>query len=371
MITIPLDSLRLSPSDYSGGGGSESLYYTQFQYGGSRLLFKKYLQGKGSPEVSLTNLEKLVNWPQPNGPRAHSLIFGHCAYPVAAVTEGSRAAGVLIPELNSFFLRQPGLVRDANELARKRELSDTNAPYFPVPYKLTALGVILNVIVELHEIEMVVGDLQPRNIAIGRQGRRLKTRFIDCDSMRVGGVAAISPISPEAWKIRGEEYGFTTATDLAKFSALACRALRDRAGGAATPDDDLLEMISPSHVRQLRQMSELAQLPSRHYFGLARDWQGALEMRPDGVRLYSWPRSTVRQEYPNAASPWSQYVLVHGQGTVGLDLWPPVQQPPIVRTAAPSGPSTVTEQPSGASRAWSWGVAAIVVIVLVVWLTMR
>jgi len=168
-----------------------------------------------------------------------------------------------------------------------------------------------------------VGDLQPRNIAMRSAGDRVVVRILDCDSMVVHGNAAQTPISPDVWKISGEDDGFTAATDLAKFCALACRSLRDRAAGPTTPGPDLLSSISPSHLTQLGQMSRLSGIPSKSYLSLARDWKGAVDQMPDEVRLYSWPNSIMRKQHENASSPWGCYEAVLGSSTLSLDLWPP------------------------------------------------
>ena len=63
---------------------------------------------------------------------------------------------------------------------------------------------------DLHELDVVVGDLSPNNLLFSTTSRP-RCYFIDCDAMRVGGRSILPQIETQDWQApsAGEPIGTT------------------------------------------------------------------------------------------------------------------------------------------------------------------
>lgn len=204
--------------------------------------------------------------------------------------------------------RTPSVGRFASELGRKIEHARPDNPYYPVPWRLTLLGQLLHTLAALHEHGVVMGDVQPRNILVSRPGREPAIFLVDIDAVCLRGQTATPPMTPDTWKVPGEELGFTKGTDLRKFAALAVRVLHEDMAGSADPDERLLRRgVKLGHLRLLQQMAHGADLRDEQVRYLANDWMRCVRYHPAGAsgrapRTFLWNHEGHRIMVADVAS---------------------------------------------------------------------
>ncbi|MEW2131903.1 hypothetical protein [Streptomyces sp. NPDC005435] len=302
---VELGRLRVERSGSLSGGGTTHGVFRCRAPDGEALLFKEYRPGTRG-EVDPSVLRAHVRWRQQLSPADRRRLDALAAWPTAVVREGRTVAGVLMNEAPREFFedKEPGAVRDLTALARDPDYSARyHAPHFPAPRKLAALGHLLQSLAFLHGLDVVVGDLQPRNVLTTGTTGVPRVYFLDCDAYLVEGKNPFRVVrEPEPWRVPGAKT-FTERTDLYKAALLVARCLaenlalhdlRPRMFADVLPsvDVDVLRALTAPD-RPGRPAMRAAELRP-----MAQAWQalvredGAMYVRNDTYAMARWPVPT-------------------------------------------------------------------------------
>lgn len=108
--------------------------------------------------------------------------------------------------------------------------------------RLLVLADLADTLARLHSMDIVVGDLSPKNLLF-TTGASPECFLIDCDAMRLGGAEALPQVETPDWQIPADEQKGTPESDAYKFALLAVRVFaRDQ----ASTDLARLAAISPA-----------------------------------------------------------------------------------------------------------------------------
>ncbi|MFI6325026.1 hypothetical protein ACIBG8_46425 [Nonomuraea sp. NPDC050556] len=88
--------------------------------------------------------------------------------------------------------------------------------------RLLVLADLADTLARLHAMDIVVGDLSPKNLLF-TTGATPECFLIDCDAMRLGGVEALPQVETPDWQIPGDEPKGTPQSDAYKFALLTVR----------------------------------------------------------------------------------------------------------------------------------------------------
>ncbi|MFI6600517.1 hypothetical protein ACIBHX_30100 [Nonomuraea sp. NPDC050536] len=108
--------------------------------------------------------------------------------------------------------------------------------------RLLVLADLADTLNRLHSMDIVVGDLSPKNLLF-TTGASPECFLIDCDAMRLGGAEALPQVETPDWRIPADEQKGTPQSDAYKFALLAIRVFaRDQ----ASTDPVRLAALSPA-----------------------------------------------------------------------------------------------------------------------------
>ncbi|WP_214318170.1 hypothetical protein [Nonomuraea sediminis] len=108
--------------------------------------------------------------------------------------------------------------------------------------RLLVLADLADTLTRLHAMDIVVGDLSPKNLLF-TTGASPECFLIDCDAMRLGGVEALPQVETPDWQIPADEQKGTPQSDAYKFALLAVRVFaRDQ----SSTDPVRLAALSPA-----------------------------------------------------------------------------------------------------------------------------
>lgn len=108
--------------------------------------------------------------------------------------------------------------------------------------RLLVLADLADTLARLHSMDIVVGDLSPKNLLF-TTGATPECFLIDCDAMRLGGVEALPQVETPDWQIPTDEPKGTPQSDAYKFALLTVRVFaRDQ----SSVDLARLGAISPA-----------------------------------------------------------------------------------------------------------------------------
>jgi hypothetical protein len=220
-------------------------------------VYKQYSQ-EMLGKLNEASLERLICWRQDLRPADIKVIDSFCAFPREIVRDGNRVVGILMNEAPAAFLRRiPGKSepqpRHAEALGRRQPDDGREVEYFPPPHKIAVLGVLLQRMIWLHDHNVVVSDLHPRNTLVTADIGRRDIYLLDCDSFWIDGHHAFPPHAPEMWQV-GDGASASPGTDLAKFALFTARAVDEDFSGLDFSDEQLLRVLPSQHVRQLKRM---------------------------------------------------------------------------------------------------------------------
>lgn len=218
---------KLDPLRRVGDGGQGIVYFTDRVkinkvWGAA---YKEYLPTTPFDPYALRRMVAFV--PELDGGSGRWLCE-NTSWPAALVVNGSQVSGFLMRRIPDRF-QMPWGENDAEVPAALQYLLN------PQTYlnrkgirlegrtRLRLLEAIADVIARLHSLDIVVGDLSPRNLLVDIDDPGCF--FIDCDAMRVRGQDALHQVETPEWHIsgRGHEPIATTASDSYKFGLLATR----------------------------------------------------------------------------------------------------------------------------------------------------
>ncbi|MFC4118237.1 hypothetical protein [Nonomuraea zeae] len=108
--------------------------------------------------------------------------------------------------------------------------------------RLLLLADLADTLARLHSMDIVVGDLSPKNLLFSTEGSP-ECFLIDCDAMRLGGTEALPQVETPDWQIPSDEQKGTPQSDAYKFALLTVRVFaRDQ----SATDLGRLAAVSPA-----------------------------------------------------------------------------------------------------------------------------
>jgi hypothetical protein len=288
-----LDALGIQPSTLGEGGAADIYRCTTAD--GHPMVFKRY-NADALRNLDVAALRHLIAWPAQLPDEDRRRLMNICAWPEAVVVDSGAVIGILMaPASQQFFFRDRNdqlkpchfeLVGVRQELAQKRQW-----PYFDFPHKIARLGYLLEDLQFLHSHDVVVGDLQIKNIlttspepdAFGITTTEIL--LLDCDSFIVDGHAALPPMDPPNMQIPHLVNGHSATTDLAKFALVVIRCLSETLTADAINYDKFNEILPSSHFAKLEKLltEQNPGLTSADLGNMAKAWQATV--KKDG-RLY-------------------------------------------------------------------------------------
>jgi hypothetical protein len=288
------------------GGGNATLI--PCRYRGRDWLFKKF-RPEHLAEVDESALLELVGWRLELPSATRDRLDELASWPRYVVRDGSRVYGVLIPiAADRFFRLTPTGVRTPRSFYDLLPSRQYIGP--PLAEKLTASACAVRAVLWLHDLDLLVDDLQPDNMLCATAGTAVY--LVDCDSMvlpgRWGRVAR--PAAPDIMTaVVAPDAGPDRVTDLTKLTWIVLRTQLDdfslvRLGGRERAR--LAELVSPEPAAFL--LGALDRMPGPDAWReLADSWHGPARVRvgtPDEARVrrrpvlvaadagYVWPART-------------------------------------------------------------------------------
>ncbi|MEV1177424.1 hypothetical protein [Nonomuraea sp. NPDC049784] len=171
------------------------------------------------------------------------------AWPAGLVEAGGAVTGFLmrsVPHRFSFDLRT--LSGTARKLTTLEFLLNDDAYVGQIGLRvserdrLLLLADLADTLARLHSMDIVVGDLSPKNLLFATEASP-ECFLIDCDAMRLAGVEALPQVETPDWQIPADEQKGTPQSDAYKFALLAIRVFaRDQ----ASTDPGRLAAVSPA-----------------------------------------------------------------------------------------------------------------------------
>ncbi|MFG3587897.1 hypothetical protein [Streptomyces sp. NPDC047990] len=278
------------------------------------IAYKEY-KPKALSELRVDALERMVAF-LPGQPTAvGEWMARNTAWPAALVTEGQSVRGFLMRQIpDEYFLTLPSGHRKTagfefllNSLNYVRRTVGEVSP----KQMLGLLLALADTLQRLHDLDVVAGDLSPKNLLFTLGGPRPLCFLIDCDAMGLAGHWALQPVETPGWQLPAGEAVGTQPGDTYKFALLAVRLfLHEQHGQDAGPLRDVAPQVGELAERTL------ARAPSN---------------RPT---LGEW-LDPLRRAYDLAPNAWPQ----------------PTQTPTVVSTPGPSAgpvPGPGTRGPGGA-----------------------
>lgn len=233
----PIEIRRLDRGAELGSGGQATVYELPDRPDEVLKLYKPWIS------VDRSALEELIAWRE-RLPREDRLaVDATCAWPSQLVTRGPHAAGCVMPRVPPAFYASltTGLVRlrELQYLIRPERASKLGIRV-PQDPELSALCLAFARTFDVFDRHGVVyGDVSMRNL-LWRLDPAPGVFFIDCDSARIGGRAALPDVLTRQWGDPNEpQAGPDIATDRYKLALLIGRALFGEPRlrpGAATPE---------------------------------------------------------------------------------------------------------------------------------------
>lgn len=252
MKAIPLDSLQLGAE--LGKGGQGTVRAIDEPHAG-RYVYKEYREPR---DIDFDVLSSFPDTLASLSPAQQVYVRSRTAWPELVVAAGGRPSGFVMARLRDDFfhlgaasgkrrLRDMQALFNGHEYVRKHYGIDYR-PAHPYQVLLDLAGLLTF----LHERDIHVGDISPRNIAF-RIDPQPEIHLIDCDAMTIGGRTITRAVETPGWEVparadgRREPLG-TDASDTYKFGLIVLRILV----GAQEPRTvDSLPFDAPHDIRLL------------------------------------------------------------------------------------------------------------------------
>lgn len=169
--------LQTTPVPLAAGGTAEILQCT---VAGRPMLYKRYKRDY-LPKVEIGALDKLVQWRDGLARGTRQQLDERCAWPTATVHRHGLTVGFLMPATPPGFAVGTQPARTVSKLRR----SDPDLPpteVLPATVEaLAAFGLHTQTMLWLHDLGVVVNDVQPLNVLVSADGVRVY--LVDCDAM--------------------------------------------------------------------------------------------------------------------------------------------------------------------------------------------
>lgn len=158
-------------------------------------------------------------------------IAEHMAWPAALVVEGERTRGFLMRQVPEVFLRRLHHTPNAVPVVGGFEFLLNSPDYLArvgisisLRQRLQLLLDLAHTFTRLHALDIVVGDLSPKNVLF-KLDPQPSCFLIDCDAMRLQGRDVLPQAETPSWALpTGEPVG-TVEGDAYKFGLIVIRTL--------------------------------------------------------------------------------------------------------------------------------------------------
>jgi hypothetical protein len=333
-----------------GEGGQGTVYAVEANPPGRSgpLAYKEY-DTTARAQIDVDALTALVGHGSLLGPLADRL-----AWPCGLVEINGRISGFVMPQVPDRFkvrMRLPNgpadLLCQAQQLLNDDVyLSERRLPLHD-QWRLVFLQDVAQALTELHDRDVVVGDLSPANLFASLTSRP-SCFFIDCDTMQVRGRVVLQPVETPSWCVPDREQPGTKAADAYKFALLAIRLV---AGQQEGQDLSALDGLSAPLARLARLGigGDPASRPT------PADWLPALAAAiPTAPRQLAGQRPVRAGSLPPPVPPPLPPVQPSTRWVA-----PPAPNPAPVPVMPPRVPTAVRRR-SG----WGWPVAILIGLLL-------
>jgi hypothetical protein len=248
---IDISNLVLG-SELGGGGQGKVTEVNGLMINGQwPAALKIYTPGASNPDTAV--LERIVGFPRQLSPGDSSWLHEHTAWPAMIAEDSGTVRGFLmrtVPDAYYFgfhtrtrgtrrHLADVAFLLNTDQYVRSSGLAVSDRD------RLSLLTSLAQALTRLHSLDVVVGDLSPKNLLFSLAPSP-GCFIIDCDAMRVRGETVLAQIQTPDWEVPGGELSATPASDAYKFGLLAIRLFaRDQ----SSSDPAAIGMISPEMGR--------------------------------------------------------------------------------------------------------------------------
>jgi hypothetical protein len=240
---------------------------------GFPLLYKEY-DDKSRQELDADVLHRMVE----RGGRfdLRWLLQQGLAWPLAVVVDGPTTVGFVMQEAPPEFTVELQLPTGPSPRIAQLQYALNDHDYLrrisiPVSdqWRLRVLSTVAQTLRDLHEHDIVVGDLSPNNL-LASFGFLPHCFFLDCDGMQIEGRSALPPVETPEWAVPAGEQLSTEHSDAYKFALLATRLF---AGSQQSRDTAAIAAFDPA-LGRLAQLGLAAEPVIRPR---PADWIAALD----------------------------------------------------------------------------------------------
>ncbi|MET3805284.1 hypothetical protein ABIB25_002285 [Nakamurella sp. UYEF19] len=290
-VGVTVESWRLGDLVRVASGGTATIWRCSFQ--GQAQLFKRF-NDDYLASLDAKVLSDLVEFPSTLRSDDRDRLLTLCAWPSSLVSADGLLVGVLMrPADEDFQTTRKGRLepRHLTSLAVGRTVAHAQGrEYFEMPHKLGRLGELLMNLRFLHRLQVVVGDLQPKNIlttgpALPGTAGPVRNLFIDCDSFFLLGRSAHEGMDPLPYKApestlsqSAQGVEFTVRSDLYKFALIAMRCIAEDLGAFEVSTDHLGRYLTTDDVYQLGTLLDgTGNFSDQLLEGLGRGWRSCVE----------------------------------------------------------------------------------------------
>lgn len=280
------------------------------------------------------------------------------AWPLALVHDGTRPVGFIMQRAPELFTTNMEMLR-----GRERRLAELqfvlNGPEYtahrrlPVTdrWRVGALRGIATMLRNLHDRDIVVGDLSPKNLLVSF--RKTDCFFLDCDAMQFEGRSVLPQVETPGWEVPAGEALATVNADAFKFAILATRLF---AGSQESRDVTAIETADPRLGALARR--GLSEAPGER--PLPGEWEGALRAAE------ATASTTLPWDLPTAAARATASAPPPGPGSPTAVRQPPLSGAGFASTGPISSSGPAGTAPKARGPWIAAGLAAVALLVTVV-----
>ena len=365
MTAAPVSRIGLSNlvlgHELGGGGQGKVTEVTGLVVGRQwPAVLKTYNAATANPDTAV--LERIVAFPAQLPPGDSNWLHEHTAWPAVIAEDNGVVRGFLMRAVPAayyfgFHTRTRGTrqqLADVAFLLNNDQYVTSSGLSVSDHDRLALLASLAGALSRLHSLDIVVGDLSPKNLLFSLAPVP-DCFIIDCDAMRVRGETVLPQIQTPDWEVPAGEATATPAADAYKFGLLAIRLFaRDQ----SSADPAALAALSP-------ELGRLAEASLRHDPSgrpAPQDWIPVLAAASAAV-----PAGTATAAVPTAA-PTRISVPIP---TVAATPAPASAQAPPRRPAAAAGQAAPRRRGRRAAVGWSATVLGVAAVALVIGLGMH
>jgi hypothetical protein len=272
---MDISSLGLGPELGSGGQGKVTAVDGLLINGQWPAVLKTY-SPEAARDLDGAVLEAMVGFPSQLSPTDAGWLHDNAAWPAVVVESWGRPCGFLMRAVPQeyhfgFQTRTKGVQRrlaDVAFLLNSDDYVGGSGLSLSDRDRLGLLSSLAAALCRLHAMQVVVGDLSPKNLLFSLAVDP-SCFLIDCDAAQIAGQTVLKQVETPDWEVPPGEPTATTAADAYKFALLAVRLFaRDQ----SSRDPAALAAVSP----ELGRLAEASLYRGAHYRPGPAEWIPAL-----------------------------------------------------------------------------------------------